>query len=235
MATYVCNVDCRGNAGYSNQIQVSDYVSESHARNTAYSNFSYPNSVQVGNNSNNQGTSFYSYFTPASESNKTSNPDYWGSKQWNVRFDCSAIPTTHTVTDVKLLQYIYTYGSSSTTWELHAINWQYYSNNSTGLPGTDISNWKTASSFNNLAITMNLTQPNSGKNNSFTGNATARSWINKGGWTHFVGVPQDFLIGGWQQGVVAFFLADSLPNYSYLTVTTTAGDQTSKGGWGFLF
>ena len=238
MPTYICNVDCRGNVGYGNYVYTNDFVSELHNRSTTYSNIVYPNQVGVGNNSNNNATNIYNYFSPASSSNKTSSPDTWVSTQWNVRFDCSAIHSTDIVTNVVLSQFIVANAAlagSSATWELHGINWQYYSTNSQGLPGTDKDNWKIFSDFNNLAMTMVLTKSAGNVIYNFTGTTAAKSWINKGGWTHFVGASKDFITGGY--GSPTFGVLDSLLGNSYLTVTTTAGgggSTTSQIGWGFI-
>jgi len=226
MPTYTCALD-KNVAGYQDFLYKYSESSESDVRTPAS-----PDVYNLGGGGTAENPCRATYRAGYTSNKYPPVPDAWEGSQWHTRYDTSAIPIGDTVTTATLSQTLTSGGSSARTVQIHGINWT-YSTSVSGVsgtyPGTQASNWKNPSAFTNSCFSFSTGTGTV----SLTGNANARAWINKGGFTYFVAVDAYFISGGFpdQETTAPVYVTRT---YSSLTVITTAGATPVSAGWGLI-
>jgi hypothetical protein len=223
--TFNCAIDNSGNAGVATILRAPSGVSEAAVRTSSAYNYSISNA----NGASNFVGSYY-----RAGYNKVDTQ--WAVNQWHARFNTSGVDSD-SVTSVTLNLSVSSGTSDRNPLKIHGINWTYFASNNYGLRGTDPSNYKAPSAFNNLLFTITPTSTFLYGNTytmSATGTTAAKSWIVKGSgaWTYVVGCDDAYINGGFPtpSATNQFYPTTEVQDYSaslaYLTVVTSA----SSGG-----
>jgi len=232
MPTYVCNLD-KNTTNYNDILYDTAEISEASLG---------PTAVAQAADINSKYKVSYLWVNHGGQINKyPPYPDTYYSTQWHVRYDTSAIPANDTVTSTTLSLNISAVGNTPSPplgsgrtpgIQMHGVNWTYTSSGTSGYPGTQSSNWKDRFT-NNLCFKV---EANVTGTITSTGTSSAITWINKGGWTYFVGLDQTFLSGGsdYIYGLITTPSHSMSRSGTSLTVITTAGSSPTSFSYNLI-